>query len=617
LKKPDIPIYVTLVLDSSGSMTGAAARLQEAARQALNNTPENSRFSIVQFDEEIKLLQDFTDNLQTLSFAIDNYKVSRSGTCLYDAAFTSVEALAKTPVGRRAVILFTDGKDETRDGRQCSQRSYRDVVNLAAQNQVPVHTIGLTSPSGDMNEAELRNMAAVTGGFSAIGGQDNLNASFDQIMAALKAQWMVEAPVYPRKGSNDAVFKLTFKDGKSINKAFTFTSETEYPGPPSPVSLSFAGLTLNAAEQTYEAQVTITSPELVGYVKISVWDTDAGIKVGEHVYENPVNFNSFFIPTEGLGIKREFELRIMAVNRADQTPVILGRDREGKTTVELLHTFTFDPTAAYPAIQIQSVVPQDGDLLLNVALSNPGLVGRIEGWLVNENTNTLVAGSTFQSTGQEASGGSIFIPMKANRIADGKYTIVLRVLSVSNAEYSRAEYPGFTYRAPSLFARIPAALAASPVILYAIVGIILVVVLFLMISSARNKNVSATPVAAGQMGKKLRGKPSSAVTAAVADHEPIPSRSAPPQPSTSARPTPETKPPARKETPPPVTSASADTTRIDMSPFQAEAGATMIAPAPSLPSIVNLTVLRAPDGAASQRVHDNISFSFYDRSSRL
>jgi VWFA-related protein len=595
LQKPDIPIYVTLVLDSSGSMGGAAASLKEAAKLALNNTPENSRFSVVQFDEEIKLLQDFTENVNTLAFAIDQYQVSRLGTCLYDAAYTAVEALAKAPVGRRAVILFTDGKDETRAGQQCSKHSYRELVDLANQNQVPVHTIGLSSPSGGMNEVELRSMAGATGGFSAIGGQDDLSTSFDKIMQALKAQWMVEAPVYPRKGNNNAVFNLTLKGGQTLSKAFTFTSETEYPGPPNPVSLTFAGLTLNAAEQIYEAQVTLTSPELVGYVKISVWDTDAGIKVSEYVYNDPVNFNSFTIPTEGMGIRRDFELRIMAVSRADQTPIALSRDRDGRATTEYVHTFSFDPTSAYPAIAIQSVTPQDGDLLLNVALTNANLVGRIEGWLVNESTNTQVAGSTFESSGQEASAGSILIPMKANRIADGKYTVILRVLSNSNAEYSRAEYPGLSYRAPSLFARIGAALTASPIFLYAIVGIILVVVLFLMISSARQKSMSATPVAQGQLGKRMKGgKGSYKATAAVADDEPIPARGTPA--AAAPRPAPV---PTRRETPPVL----ADATMVEQSPFQAEAGATMIAPTPSIPratlSVVSGPAQQGPIGVTS------------------
>jgi VWFA-related protein len=608
LKKPDIPIYVTLVLDSSGSMTGAAAKLQEAAKLALNNTPENSRFSIVQFDEEIKLLQDFTENIPALAFAIDQYKVSRSGTCLYDAAYTAVEALSKAPVGRRAVILFTDGKDETREGTQCSKHTYQELTTLAVNNQVPVHTIGLASPGGGMNEVELRSMAASTGGFTAVGGQDDLPGSFDKIMQALKAQWMIEAPVYPRKGSNNTVFNLTLKGGQALNKAFTFTSETEYSGPPNPISLNFAGLTLNAAEQIYEAQLTLTSPDLVGYVKIAVWDTDAGIKVGEYVFNDPVDFNSFLIPTEALGVKRDYELRIMAVKRADQTPVTLAIDREGKATVELVHAFSFDPTSAYPSIQIQSIVPQEGDLLLNVALSNPNLVGRIEGWLVNETSNTLVAGSNFETSAAEVNSGGILIPMKANRIANGKYTVILRVLSNNNSEYSRAEYAGLIYTAPSLFQRIGGALAASPVFLYAIIGIVLMVVLFLMISSSRQKGLSATPVTQGQLGKKLgRGKGAAGPVIAVADDEPIPTRK-PAAASTRSAPA-STPPPAktRSEAPPPV--VSTDATMVEMSPFQAEAGATMIASTPSMPR-ATVSVIKAPAGTAPQGPIAVTSFPF-------
>ncbi|NCP16652.1 VWA domain-containing protein, partial [bacterium] len=66
-KKPDIPIYIALVLDSSGSMGGAAQQLQEAAKLALNNTPNNSLFAVIQFDEEIKLIQDFTENIPAVS----------------------------------------------------------------------------------------------------------------------------------------------------------------------------------------------------------------------------------------------------------------------------------------------------------------------------------------------------------------------------------------------------------------------------------------------------------------------------------------------------------------------------------------------------------------------
>ena len=48
-----------------------------------------------------------------------------SGTCLYDAAYQAVEMASTTPPGRRAVVLFTDGKDETASGEQCSFREDR------------------------------------------------------------------------------------------------------------------------------------------------------------------------------------------------------------------------------------------------------------------------------------------------------------------------------------------------------------------------------------------------------------------------------------------------------------------------------------------------------------
>ncbi len=88
IKKPDIPIYIALVMDASGSMGGSAEALKNAAKLSLNNIPDDSQFAVIQFDESIALLQDFTDNPAAVSFAIDQYKVSRKGTCLYDAAYT-------------------------------------------------------------------------------------------------------------------------------------------------------------------------------------------------------------------------------------------------------------------------------------------------------------------------------------------------------------------------------------------------------------------------------------------------------------------------------------------------------------------------------------------------
>ena len=599
IKKPDVPIYITLVLDASGSMGGAAPSLMKAAKQSLNNTPDNSMFSIVQFDEEIKLLQDFTENIPALSYAIDQYKVSQNGTCLYDATYSAVEAMTKAPVGRRAVILFTDGKDENKEGLKCSKHTYQELVELAMKSQVPISTIGLSYKEGAINALELQSMAGSTGGVSAIASQGDLGTAFENIMLALKAQWMVETPIYPRRGNNEAVLNITLKDGKSFSAAFTVNSNTDYPGPPSPVSVNLAGLVLVAAQQSYEVQLNITSPELAAYAKIEIWDQDAGSKVGEYIFKDLAVNNQFSVPTELLTIGRDYEMRISVVDKQDNKPFDIVRDDEGKPSTQLVHEFLFDPSSAYPSLQVQSVVEKSGDLILTVNVTNPALIGGFDGWLINEATNTEVLNSNFTAPALTGSTGSITIPTKANRVDDGKYTVVVRVLAKNNNVYSTANYEGVIYKAPSLFERLGVALIAAPIILFAIFGIIVAVIAFLMFNSARQKSLSGTPVLQGRLGGKLgNNRKATSPVIPVADEEPLAPRKQPPAPTSSSAVAPspqQVNAPQSLVSPRPAQppQPSADATMMANSMQSPESGnATLIASAPMLPR-ATITFLQA------------------------
>jgi len=601
LKKPDVPIYITLVLDSSGSMGGAAKDLQDAAKLSLNNTPDNSLFSVAQFDEEIQLLQDFTENIPALQYAIDRYKVSRNGTCLYDAAYSAVEAMAKAPAGRRAVILFTDGKDENKEGNPCSKHTYQELVDLAMKSQVPISTIGLSYNQGAINSLELESMAGSTGGIAAVATQGNLDESFEKIMQALKAQWMLEAAIYPRRGNNDAVFNLTFNDGSSLNTAFNVNSDTDYPGPPSPVTARLSGLLLNAAEQSYEVQLDLTSPDLVGYVKIEVWDSNAGSKVGEYVFDQPGPNNSLFVPTENLTIGRNYELHISAVGKDDNVPFEIVRDDNGKGATQLVHDFEFDPTSSYPSLQIQSLSKEkSGDLVLTVNVTNSDLIGGFDGWLVDNKTNAQVPSSNFTASTISGTTGTITIPMRAKRIPDGNYTIIVRVLAKNNNVYSTAVYEELVYEAPSIFSRLGVALVAAPIFMVGILVVIAAVVGFLMYNSSRQKSLSGTPVLQGRLGSQVgKGKQSGPVIP-VADNEPIPSRSRPPaQPMAATQ---------VSSTPLPKQTTPADATMIAGDGIP-DGSATVIAPAPVIP-VATLTVVQATSNVTPSKVVTVKSFPF-------
>ena len=597
VKAPDVPIYITLVLDSSGSMGWAAPQLRQAAKQALNNTPDNSFFSVIQFDESIKMLQDFTQNISAVTYAIDQYKVNPKGTCLYDAIYSAVESLSKAPAGRRAVIIFTDGKDEKMDGTPCSQHTYQNLTTLANQMQVPINTIGLSSATSDINSAELQSMASSTGGFSAIGGQVDLTKSFGQIMDALKAQWMVEAEIYPGQGTNNATLTLALSGSQSLEAPFSFTSNTNYPGPASPVAAQFTSLLFHPENSTYDIQLSLTSPELVSSVDVAIWDKKAGSKVADYVFKDPVDANTFNIPTDQLTVGSDYELHISALSRSDNTPFVLSKDNQGNTSTELVHEFTFDPTASFPQVQIQSVAQQANDIAVTITTTNTGLISSFDGWLIDENTNTKVQNSNFTLPALGTSSGTIVIPAGAAKVPDGKYTLVLQVLGKSNQEYSSANYSGVVYTAtqPSIIQTIWVALIAAPVLLGLVIAILLGVVGYFMFMSMRSKSMTGTPVMQGRLGEKLSDSRRPGLVLPLADNEPIPPRAqAAVSPNRSA-PLPAYQPPSQPATPRSPAAGGDGLTVLS----GGEQGATVMAAHP-IATQPSLTIVRSPEDASSQ-----------------
>lgn len=604
IQKPDVPIYIVLILDASGSMSGAAEDLKRTAKEALNNTPDNAFFSVVQFDEEIKLLQDFTQNIAAVSFAIDQYRVSNRGTCMYDATYSAVESLQKAPVGRRAIILFTDGRDENASGQPCSDHTFLEVSEFAQKTHIPVNTVGLAYKASNLNEVELKGLSSSTGAFSAIAKLDDLGAAFQSVMNVLKSQWMIQVDIYPRKGNNQVLLALNLQNDEQISTTFTVESATDYPGPPSPVKAQMAGLQFVPENQSYDIQLSMTSFDLVEYVKVEVWDVKGGSKVAEFLFEGPGQNNVFNIPTEQMVVGREYELRMTAVSKQDQSRFAWATDSDGNKTTNLSHVFTYDPTANLPALEIQSVAQQNNDLMLTVKTTNSQLIGGFDGWLVDENTNTKVQGSDFTSSVADLNGSTLRIPLSQSKIPDGKYTVIVRVLGKEQQLYSTAQYPGLVYKAinPNLFQLIGAALIAAPVILFLVVAIILGVVGFMMYSSAREKSLTGTPVLQGRMGEKLKeGGKASGPVIPVADEEPLLARSrpaAPPAPVSAPQVSRPPAPPAsvapRPVPPPPP---PADATMVPAATLMAETGqnATLLSSAAALPRAA-LVILQAPAG---------------------
>ncbi|MCC7207379.1 MAG: FHA domain-containing protein [Anaerolineae bacterium] len=253
VEKAEGPIAIAMVLDASGSMAGAARAMQEAAFGLVQNGPSEARYAIIRFNnpDATTQLTDFTDDENLLGQAIQQVQPQdRAGTCLYDAALKGLEILATSaPTGRRALVIFTDGVDEVLGGAPCSRGTINDVITVATNRnlRIPMYTIGLQGTANrPIAEADLRNMAAATGGFAAIG--TDIGSLFFEINNALNAQLVAEALVRPAAGERNAQLRILLDDGRQLPPASTvFTSPRDFSFKTPTPSLTFTPTTTSTA----------------------------------------------------------------------------------------------------------------------------------------------------------------------------------------------------------------------------------------------------------------------------------------------------------------------------------------------------------------------------------
>ena len=116
----EVPVTYGLVVDNSGSLRSQINQVIEAGKTIVaSNKPGDETF-VVRFisSDEIKIMQDYTADKQSLDDALDDMFVEGGQTAVIDAVYLSAEHAAERRRGeadqdkrRRALILVTDGED--------------------------------------------------------------------------------------------------------------------------------------------------------------------------------------------------------------------------------------------------------------------------------------------------------------------------------------------------------------------------------------------------------------------------------------------------------------------------------------------------------------------------
>ena len=108
----DKPFSVVLMLDTSPSTQFRLEDIQDAAVTFVNQLRSDDRVMVVSFNDDIKILSEFTTDRNKLHKAIHRARTD-DGTRLYDAVDMVINQHLNRVSGRKAIVLFTDGVDTT------------------------------------------------------------------------------------------------------------------------------------------------------------------------------------------------------------------------------------------------------------------------------------------------------------------------------------------------------------------------------------------------------------------------------------------------------------------------------------------------------------------------
>jgi VWFA-related protein len=114
------------MLDTSPSTQFRLEDIQDAAITFVNQLRNDDRVMVVSFNDDIKILSEFTTDRRKLERAIQHARTD-DGTRLYDAVDMVINQQLSRVQGRKAIVLFTDGVDTT------SRRANYDTNVMDAQ----------------------------------------------------------------------------------------------------------------------------------------------------------------------------------------------------------------------------------------------------------------------------------------------------------------------------------------------------------------------------------------------------------------------------------------------------------------------------------------------------
>lgn len=236
-EKNNPPVYVGVLMDTSPSTAGKINFSKESAKNFLYTVLRlrKDKAAFMTFDNEINLVQDFTDKQDLLDRAVDKVKKAGSQTALYDAVWQFSDEKLRSAAGRRVIVIITDGDDtfsraDLNDAIDIAQRTETTVFAISTKagfgGSVPGVTAGQVKDKGDK---DLVRLCEETGGQAFFtGDQLALERSFKKISEELRSQYIITyRPVNQTYDGKSRKIEVRLKDPEKA-KDYKLTAKKSY-----------------------------------------------------------------------------------------------------------------------------------------------------------------------------------------------------------------------------------------------------------------------------------------------------------------------------------------------------------------------------------------------------
>ena len=221
------PLTLGLLIDSSASQERVLEDEKVAGGQFLREVLHKDDMAfVISFDVNVDLLQDYTNDASMLRHAMGRARINSGGaggglpglgggpipqsnprgTLLFDAVYLAANEKLAKEVGRKAMILLTDGED------QGSQTRIAQAIESAQKADAIIYVIMIADRwfyggMGYSGDRQMKKLCEETGGrvINAGNKPEKLKAAFDQIASELRTQYNIGYT--PTNSARDGTFR--------------------------------------------------------------------------------------------------------------------------------------------------------------------------------------------------------------------------------------------------------------------------------------------------------------------------------------------------------------------------------------------------------------------------